>query len=422
MNNTQKKSVFSSKRITALVSFIIAVIFWVTITLVENPESTRIISLVPIYLDTANTIVDEQGLSIIGLDEKNAVCSVRISGASYVVNSVSAEDILVKPTFDDVSAAGKYTLKLSATNNTSKKFTIESVTPDSLIAQFDYIDTVSYDIQIKVKNAVAADGLILGTERFTNSDSASLEVSGPRSIVSRISTVTAVVSASKKQKLTATKSYDAPIKLYDSDGKTISPDGLTLSMNTISVSVPVLKTKTVPIKCTYTNKPGAYTPSATITVDGKSTSRLEIEGTPDIVDKTEFIELEPIDFYSVSKSSNNFEKKFVLPSGISAVNGAESATVKLATSSLKTKTFTVSSAVAVNNDSKFKVKLTQPIKVKICGLKSVIDSLKASNLYAEVDLDGKAVGDQTLSVTIKSRIKDNIWQTQNYEAKLSVTK
>ena len=328
---------------------------------------------------------------------------------------------MVKPTFDDVSAAGKYTLKLSATNNTSKKFTIESVTPDSLVAQFDYIDTVSYDIQIKVKNAVAADGLILGTERFTNSDSAALEVSGPRSIVSRISTVTAVVKADKKQKLTATKSYDAPIKLYDSDGKTISSDGLTLSMNTISVSVPVLKTKTVPIRCTYTNKPGAYTPSAGITVDGKSTSRIEIEGTPDIVHKTEFIELEPIDFYSVSKSANTFKKKFVLPSGISTVSGAESAIVKLSTTSLKTKTFTVSSAVAVNNDNKFKVKLTQPIKVKICGLKSVINDLKASNLYAEVDLDGKAVGDQTLSVKIKSRIKDNIWQVQNYEAKLAVT-
>ncbi len=83
----------------------------------------------------------------------------------------------------------------------------------------------------------------MGAERFTNSETAKLEVSGPRSTVSKISSVYAEAAADKTKKLKATESYDADIVLYDADNKKISTDGLTMSFKTISVSVPVYKVK-----------------------------------------------------------------------------------------------------------------------------------------------------------------------------------
>ena len=420
MNKSQ--GIFHNKKISMITAVLLAIVFWFTITLIENPESSRVISGIPIYLDTEGTVVDEQGLSAINFNSKNYTASVKISGSSYVVNSVTPDDLLITPTFEGVNAAGEYPVKIAATNNSTKNFTVESVTPESVNVQFDYWDTVSYDISIRVKYAKAADGLILGAERFTNSETAKLEVSGPRSTVSKISSVYAEAAADKTKKLKATESYDADIVLYDADNKKISTDGLTMSFKTISVSVPVYKVKTVPIKCAYTNKPADYTPVATVRIGSKQVTEVEIEGTPDILDKINFVELEPIDFYKITKDNNSFAKALVLPSGIATAEELPTPQVTLDTSNLKTKTFRVSRITAVNNSGGYSVKLNQPVSVTLCGSKNAINSLRNSNLYCEVDLEGKTVGEQSLSVKIKSSIRDNVWQLSTLEAKVTVSK
>lgn len=422
MAKNQVSKVFENKKLSLLISLLLAIAFWFTITIIENPESERVINGIQVYLGTEGTIVAEQGLSIVNQDESNQYASIKISGARYVVNSISPEDILVNPSFEDINAAGKYSVKLNAINNSTKNFVIESVIPEKIDIELDYIDTVSYDVQIKVKGATAAKGLSLGIERFTNTQEARLEVSGPRSIVSTIDSVYAEATANKKEKLSATKSFNADIVLYDIDGKKISTDNLELSFETISVSVPVLKSKTVPIRCAYSNKPQEYTPIATITSNGKALSQIKIEGSPDIVDQTDFVELESIDFSTISRKNNTFVKGLVLPSGVSTVDEISGVKVKLQTSNIKSARFNIKSAVGINNNDNLKINLLQPISTVVCGEKNVIDALNDSNLYAEIDLDGKVVGEQSVTVRIKSRVKDNVWQFGNYEAKISVTK
>ena len=423
MSNFKISSLFDNKKFTTVLSILLAVVFWFVITLVENPESERVINGVPVYLDMKGTIVEEQGLSIISDTTAFENVSVKVTGRTSLVNSIKSEDLLVKPVLDGVNAAGKFTLKLEPTNNTNKGFVVESVTPESIDVEFDYIDTINFDVQIKVKNAVADKGLTLGAARFTNAEKMRLEVSGPRSVISKISTVAAVAYGNKSKKLSATESYDAEIKLYNAKNKEIKSDRLNLSFKTVSVSLPVLKSKMVPIRCTYTNKPDDFTPVATVVVNKKETSAIEIEGSPDIIDKTNFVELESVDFLTVSKTNNEFSKNIVLPSGVSLVSkDVESVKVKLDTKSLTTKTFKVATAVAINNKNNYNVKLTDPISVKICGDEKVIDALSSADLNAVIDLDGKELGEQTIPVTIKSTLKDNVWQYGTYDAKINIYK
>lgn len=422
MAKFQEAHLFNNKKFSIFVSFIVALAFWFVITLVEYPNTERVLNGVQLYLDTNGTVVGQQGLSIVNETENVQYVSVKISGARYVVNSITPEDILITPSYEDVNAAGKYSVKLTATNNSAKSFNIESVSPASMELELDYIDTISLDVQIKVKGAVAADGLSLGAERFTNSEKASLEISGPRAVVSTISDVYAEVQADKNQKLSATKSYEADIVLYTKKGKKVDTDNLTLSFDKINVSVPVLKTKTVPIRCSYINKPQGYTPVATLKVDGKQINKIKIEGAPDIIDQTDFVELESIDFFGVSKNRNTFKKTVVLPTGVSIVDDIGTVEVTLNTNSVVNKKFKVNSLVTINNKENLKVSLTQPLNVVVCGDKSTVDKLSDSSFYAEIDLDGKAEGEQSVSVVIKAKDKNNVWQYGTYEAKISVTK
>lgn len=422
MAKFQEAHLFNNKKFSIFVSFMVALAFWFVITLVEYPNTERVLNGVQLYLDTEGTVVGQQGLSIVNETENVKYVSVKISGARYVVNSITPEDILITPSYEDVNAAGKYSVKLNATNNSAKSFNIESVSPSSMDLELDYIDTVSLDVQIKVKGAVAADGLSLGTERFTNTEKASLEISGPRAVVSTINDVYAEVQADKNQKLSATKSYEADIVLYTKKGKKVDTENLTLSFDKINVSVPVLKTKTVPIRCSYTNKPQGYTPVATLKVNGKQINKIKIEGAPDIIDQTDFVELESIDFFGVSKNRNTFKKAVVLPTGVSMVDDIGNVDITLNTNSVVNKKFKVNSLVAINNKENLNVTLTQPLNVVICGDKSTVEKLNDNSFYAEIDLDGKAEGEQSVSVVIKAKDKNNVWQYGTYEAKISVTK
>ena len=419
MNKLSINSFLSSKKNLIFLSAVIAVIFWFCITIIENPASQRIVTGVPIYFDTSNTVVEQQGLSPIDFNAKDYAVNVKISGPSKFVNGLMPSDIKVTPSLDGVNASGKHTLKLNVTNS-NNNIKIESISPETINVEFDYIDTLTYQVQIKVKNAVAEDGLVLGPERFTNSETAYLKISGPRSKVSKIASVFAVASADKNKKLTATHSFDAKIELRDDKDKKISTDGLTLEYDTVSVSVPVYKTKIVPIKCVYINKPANYKPKVKLTSSGKIIEKIKIEGAPDIIDKTDYVELEAIDFKDVYDNPK-MKKKFALPSGIFIVDDIEKINVSINTSALGTKSFEISRIVPLNNSKNYSVKLGNKIKVKICGKKSVLKKLKASNLFAQVDLDGKAVGEQTLPIVVKSS-KDNIWQIGDYSVKIIISK
>lgn len=414
-------NILKNKNIVKIISLLLAIILWFSITLLENPYFERVLSSVDIYLDTKGTVVEEQGLSIINLDDAIQQVSVKVSGASYVVNSLSSEDILVTPLFDGINASGKKTVKIDVKNNSSKNFTIESVTPETVDLEFDYIDKITYDLQIRVKGITAKVGLTLGSPRFTNSDTASIKVEGPRSIVSTIKTAYAEVSQKKGTQINTTKSYDAAIKFYDENEKKVSSKNLTLEFDKISVSLPVYKTKSVDLVPSFLNKPEDFDLNSTITIDEKELSEIDIEGIPDIIDKTTKIELEPIDFKEVNAKTKEFKKKIILPSGVSSVDELSEVTVKIDTSNLKSKTFTIGSVVAKNNENNYKVSLINPLKIKICGHKDTISSLSSKDLYLSVDLDGKLTGEQNIEVTVKSKQKDNIWQIGQQYAKIKVS-
>ncbi|MBQ8267334.1 MAG: hypothetical protein IJZ21_03005, partial [Clostridia bacterium] len=55
-----------------------------------------------------------------------------------------------------------------------------------------------------------------------------------------------------------------------------------------------------------------------------------------------------------------------------------------------------------------KAKTDKSIRVKLCGPQSVIKNIKASDLFAVIDLTDKTAGDYTVEAVIKSDVYDNI--------------
>ncbi len=401
---------FENKKFTIPFSIIAAVLFWLMITVSQNPQREATISNLPVSIVTENTVVDELGLDVIGnIDSK---VSVVVSGPTYIVSSISATDLSVTANLSAVNTAGTYEIPLVVNKIGAKTgYDIVSVVPEKVSLTFDYINETEFPVEAVANGASAVEGLIADTPVVTNSEDSLIKVRGPRSYIERIATVRAV--ADVNEVLSQTTSYDAKIVLVDEKGKEMDDKLFTFSANTVKISVPIYKQKSVKLVPTFTNAPAGFESSPiSYTLSDKE---IDVKGTPETIDALTEIKLAPINFYEISNEKNSFDVALSLPNGIKVIDNIESVTVKVNTDGYIQRTFNITDCRTINVEKGVKVDDISSVRnVKVFGPESVMRRLSASDLYAEVDLTGKAAGQYTIAVTIKSEKSDKLWQIGTY--------
>ena len=169
----------------------------------------------------------------------------------------------------------------------------------------------------------------------------------------------------------------------------------------------------------FSNLPSGFSKeSIDYTIDHDS---VNIIGTPEAIDKINSVTLSAIDITSVSVSSNSFDVSAKLPDGVRILDSIEHFTVTVNTSSYAERTFAVSGIKYTGLSSGLSASSDAVIRnVKICGPKAALAKLTADALYAEVDLSGKAAGEHTVLVTVKSDRYNNIWQVGSYSTTVKI--
>ncbi len=406
-------NLFYNKKFVLAFSLVISFILWLIISINENPEREQIYSDITIAISTEGTAAGELGLDVISTNATTA--SVKVSGPSYVLASLSPNNISVTASLAEVNEVGTFDLNLTAACANESSVKVVSITPQKITAKFDYTDTKLYNVEVDAKGATAVSGLVVDTPVVSNSSDSTVSISGARTDLEKIARVAAV--ADVKKELDITTSFDADIHLYDEDGNDLDINNYTLSVNKIKITVPILKQKQVAVKVAFANKPEAYANSdLAYTV---STNAVTILGPETSVEKIDSISLTPIDFDSISVSNNSFDVAPVLPNGVKIAENIETVTVSINTSQFSEATFDVAS---------FEFKLPDGLKgsavgirnVKICGPRTAIRRINSGDLYAVADLSGKSAGEYTVPVRIYSKSYKTVWQVGTYNAVVTV--
>lgn len=411
------RKLLNNKKIMLIISVLLAFIFWLAISTGQTPTIEQTLTQIPVTLETKNTVAEELGLDeVSGISERTV--AVRLSGPAYILGQINEDDIVVSASLSDVTQPGQYELVLSATKKTmGGEYNVISITPSTIQASFDYIDTKQFTISPRVIGVSAIEGLVAEDPVVSEAGSDVITIKGPRTEMQKIASV--VAYAESNEVLSATKTYNGTILLYDENNNQLDASKYAISSPKVKISVPISKAKTVPLVATFKNEPSAY-----ISVplgNTLSVNEVTIIGPQATIDSLSFIELSPIDFNSISKNNNSFDVSLVLPNGVKNIDKLESVTVKINTTSFGEKNFTVSNIAAVNNVSGYKVSLKSSVKnVKMCGPSGMIYSMRAEDLYAVVDLSGKKKGEYTVAVTIRCDKYPNIWQVGTYQATVSV--
>lgn len=415
--NFSLKRLLYNKRVIVPFSIIMAFLLWMVIVVNQNPTYKRTFSDMTVNINLENTLASENGMSIID-DISDQRFTVVVRGPSYIVSSLKSEDLNVYASAAEVDAPGEYNLTVSVSRNSSKTdYEILSVTPSTVKINFDYVDTKEYTIKAIAEGASAESGLIAESGVVSGTESDTVQISGPRSVMNKIESVVALAKVNKT--LSASETFDADIILYDEEGNEVDKTGLTLSTNKVKVTVPISKKKTVPVKVEFTNLPDGFNKdSISCSVDH---STVTVIGTPETVDKTTQVTLSAIDITSVSKTSNSFDVSAKLPEGVRLLDNIDHFTVTVDTSGYVEKTITVSTVKVTGVASGLTAGKTTEIKnVKICGPKSVVNKINASAVYAEIDLTNKTVGAHTVVANIKFDGYTGVWAVGTYNTTVTL--
>lgn len=423
-----------NKKFTVVLSVILAFALWLGIAMTENPVRQQTFTDISALVTLEGTAAADLGLGIIS-DVASERFSVTISGPNYIVSSLKAEDFSLSASTIDINSAGTFNLEVTATSNSNKSgFTITSVSPSTIDVTVDFIDTKEFTIVPKLVGVSASEGLVAETPVISDSQQSTVTVRGPRSTIEKIATVGTL--AEVNDTLATSQTFNSDVVLYDSNDKVLyryTADGtvydanqnivtnsyLTLSFTSVKVTQPISKKKTVSCKAVFSNLPSGMSEDD---VNYKlSQNKVTVIGTPEIIDKIENISLSPIDFRNVSTSSSSFEVSASLPDGVKFLENIDDVfIVDIDVSGYVETTLEIKNIRCLGLGSDLKAKTGKSIRVKLCGPKNVINNIKASDLFAVVDLTDKTAGDYTVEAVIKSDLYDNVWQIGTYSTSVTL--
>ena len=394
--NFSLRKLLFNKKIAVSLSLIVAFIFWLIITLDQNPERERSFGSIPITVSTQGTILAEQGIDVINKDMLLKSASVTVSGPNYIVSSLKADDIKIYADLSGVSKPGSYTISLSAVKNTVKTgFSIVQVNPSNIQVEFDYFDTQKFDLTARVDGVTTLQGLISDSAKVTNDDEQTIEIRGPRAEIEKIGSVVAYYKGDEV--LDNTETFEGSIIIYDTNGKVLDNSIFELPYETVDISVPVYKERVLKLVPTFS---GIGNDKLADYIIGNnlvklSTKQVTVYGQPEKIDSLTAIELAPIDMNSVSKKNNVIKDvSILLQDGVKLRDDVDNITVTFDLADFAQKEILVSNfdygdSLANGISAKFESK-----KILICGPESIVSKINSSvqkKFKLKVDLQGKTV-------------------------------
>lgn len=414
LKNFSFRKLLYNKRFTVTISILLAFACWVVLTINQKPTMDRVFTDMTVTVNLENTYAAENELSIIG-DISQQKFTVTVRGANYLVSSLTASDFNLYASAASVDAPGQYSLDVAVAGST--EYEVLSISPSTLDVNFDYIETKEFTINALAQGATAAEGLITEGGVVSGTESDTVTIKGPRTVLNKIETVAALAQVNKT--LSASETFDADIILYDADGNVIEQNNLSLSTTKVKVTVPISKKKVVPVKVAFSNlSSGFLQDSLSCSVDHASVT---VIGTPETIDKTNEVTLSPIDIRKVYSGADSFDVSAKLPEGIRLLDSIDYFTVSVNLSGYTEKTVTVSNIKYTGLTGGLTAQGGASIKnVKICGPSSVIRKIDASKIYAQIDLTDKKAGEHTVDVSINFDGYNNIWAVGNYTTTVTV--
>lgn len=229
-------------------SFLFAVALWIIVTNINDPVISMKVTDVPVTIRNANLITDNGQIYEV-LDGTDVIDTVTIYAPRSIIDSFSPDgsNVVAVADMNDLTSLNTISIKLSTNKNNDKLESIKG-SIDSVKLNIEKRKTKSLPLRISTTGEVK-EGYMVGD---ISADQNLVKISGPESVVSRITKAQAEVDVSG---FTSKISTDSDIRFYDEEGVEVAAGNLERSITKVRVNIEILEIKTVPVLYTITGQP-----------------------------------------------------------------------------------------------------------------------------------------------------------------------
>lgn len=391
---------------------LIALVLWLAIVNVNDPEKTITVSNIPISVTNESAITSRDMVYNVKSEQ---YLNITVSGKRSIVSNLSAEDFRATASLKELSKVNSIPVDVTTKNaSLGRKITIVKQSAQTILVDVENVEEKDFTDLVVEYTGKVADGYVAGlSSMFTDE----VTVKAPTSIIDKIKKVAVRCSLDGTNTNISKK---CPVILYDKNDKEIKSDEIELSDKKIRVNVNVLRAKQVPISTI--NKDELGKPADGYVVDDVilSSDSITVYGSEESLDSIESLDIQDDIDVSDAKGdvTQNIDVTGKLPKGLS-VSGESTITVKVLIKKLITRTFEYDASEVSLNDlsSDLDVQLvTKKVKVTLQGEEEVISQLTKDDIAISADL-GK-VKEGTTTVHVDVAVPDNTTLMNNVTIKI----
>ena len=394
---------------------LIALVLWLAIVNVNDPEKTITVSNIPISVTNESAITSRDMVYNVKSEQ---YLNITVSGKRSIVSNLSAEDFRATASLKELSKVNSIPVDVTTKNaSLGRKITIVKQSAQTILVDVENVEEKDFTDLVVEYTGKVADGYVAGLSSMSTDE---VTVKAPTSIIDKIKKVAVRCSLDGTNTNISKK---CPVILYDKNDKEIKSDEIELSDKKIRVNVNVLRAKQVSISTINKDKLGK--PADGYVVDDVilSSDSITVYGSEESLDSIESLDIQDDIDVSDAKGdvTQNIDVTGKLPKGLS-VSGESTITVKVVIKKLITRTFEYDASEVSLNDlsSDLDVQLvTKKVKVTLQGEEEVISQLTKDDMVISADL-GK-VKEGTTTVHVDVAVPDNTTLTTNVTLKIKAT-
>ncbi|MDV8113701.1 CdaR family protein [Bacillus sp. BAU-SS-2023] len=369
-----------------LISLLSALVLWLYVMTVEDPVETRTFSDIPVTI-TNMSVLEERGLTIYPKEELLADISIRANLSS--LRPINRDNIYIYGRLDDPKE-GKNVVYLQA--NLPERVNKYDIKPNVITLDLEKVVNEKRSISVDVEGEPKINIDNIDTNKKT------VDVSGPRTLVNKVTSIKATLDASDKYKDFSTKLKLVPV---DANGDAVK--GVKLDDNFVVATVKFLQEKVVPVKLVFDDSVSNQSNLENYSINPKD---ITIEGKKEALDNINGINTKPITANDL-KSNNSIDVALDIPKDVKIKNNISS--IKLNINKNITSEFLISKSdieiVSKESETGKEVDLSKiPENIKITvSYSDEIKDLSQKDIQLYIDMADTSQGEGKYPIKYKSK-------------------
>lgn len=396
-----------------LLSLLFAVVFWLIVVNIDDPEVSRTIQGIPVTtLDSEVITAKNQVYSIVSGNE----VTITVKGPRSEVDKMDKDDFIAEAPFSEKSNVDAVPIYVTFRNSKYDKDCEITQKTMTMKLNIEDIVTKTYEIEINHTSELTSS-YYLGKESLEPS---SVTVSAPESVINQIKNISVDVDLSSH-----TEDFTVPlnIKYYSEAGTPVNMGtNVTTNVSTASYSANIYTVREVPLKFGTT---GSVADGYELVEVTGEKNTLKIAG-PNAA-KIESIVF-PDELINISDASKNVSVDVdvlaQLPSGVSLCNESDATmkvTAKIEKLVANTYRLPVSEIDKNNIPSGYTAEIAeQNVNIVLSGLQKYHDEFNVNNLNAYIDLKNTIEGRN--EVIVKFTVPEGLRVVQEVRLNVVITK